>query len=187
MLLVLKNPYNYPSLIKDGYEKGMKWSFDALEDRFSNKSMPLLSYQKKRSHRLREDLLWTVAGPFGFVPTYVGLSASLKLHNSLTYSFSDTLLIHLEQARHELLLNEWRSAVEVSHKALRVLEDFGWSEDSTSFFRSPVNVNFNPDPFSKALYRLSIINYIELLNSFPKRVTGYSGPPGDVPWSLDLD
>lgn len=101
ILLVIKSPINYPSVLLDAVNKGYFLTSETVSDLFTN----LVPFVKKES-KLANNLLWTVVGPFGFILNPSGLSGDLPLNSSLTGSSLNILLQSLDVALKELQFNE---------------------------------------------------------------------------------
>jgi len=62
-----------------------------------------------------------VKGPFGFIPTADGLTASLKLTNSLSAVMMDSLLSSMDFAFFKVNLKRWESNVKYAGKTVYLL------------------------------------------------------------------
>jgi hypothetical protein len=68
-----------------------------------------------------------VKGPFGFIPTVDGLTASMKLTNSLSAVMMDSLLSSMDEAFFKAHLKRWESNVKYAGKtvySLRTIPSF---------------------------------------------------------------
>jgi hypothetical protein len=59
-----------------------------------------------------------VKGPFGFIPTADGLTASMKLTNSLSAVMMDSLLSSMDEAFFKISLRRWESNVKYAGKTV---------------------------------------------------------------------
>lgn len=78
ILMALMNYQFIPNLFVDLHNKGYELTSAVLERRFS--SLPL-TFVKGRKN-LRNVLLWTVQGPFGFISTGTRLTPEIQVVNS---------------------------------------------------------------------------------------------------------
>lgn len=68
-------------------------------------------------------------GPFGFIPTADGLTASLKLTNSLSAVMMDSLLSSMDEAFFKAHLMRWGSNVKYAGKTVYNLRSIPSSSD----------------------------------------------------------
>jgi hypothetical protein len=93
LLVGVKTLKGIPSVLLDLVNKGFFLSEDLVDNLY--KSIPTV-----RKSQL-ERLSWLVKGPFGFIPTRDGLSASMKLNNSLSRGSVNRLLSNIDLAFYE--------------------------------------------------------------------------------------
>lgn len=94
LLVGLKSLKGIPSILLDLVNKGVTFTADSIDDMF----IKIPTCRKTQSAKMA----WLVKGPFGFIPSTDGLSASLKLYSSLSVvcidrladSFDDAIFLH---------------------------------------------------------------------------------------------
>jgi len=97
LLVGLKSLKGIPSILLDLVNKGSYLTEDQCDKLY--KSVPTV--RKSQLSRIS----WLVKGPFGFVPTEDGLSASIKLSNSLSAVQMDRFLSSIDEAKFRLNLS----------------------------------------------------------------------------------
>lgn len=90
LLVGLKTLKGLPSILLDLVNKNFTLTEESVTNMYT--SVPTV-----RRTQLQK-MLWLVKGPFGFIPTADGLTASMKLTNSLSAVMMDSLLSSMDEA-----------------------------------------------------------------------------------------
>lgn len=115
LLVGLKSLNGIPSILRDLKQKGFLID-EAKADAYVS-SIPTV-----RKSSLK-DLLWTIKGPFGFIPSETGLTSSMRLVNSLTSVRIDSLISSIEDAKHRLQHDNWAINVRKMHQTINKFEN----------------------------------------------------------------
>jgi len=113
LLVGLKSLKGIPSILLDLVNKGLCLSEETCDQLY--KSVPTV--RKSQLNRLK----WLVKGPFGFIPTVDGLSASIKLSNSLSAVSMDRFLSSIDEAKFILNLRTWERNLKKTNDIIRSL------------------------------------------------------------------
>nr|AHF48627.1 RNA-dependent RNA polymerase [Sclerotinia sclerotiorum mitovirus 11] len=153
-LLALQSLNGVPSLLRDLSGKGVTFTEDSVDDLISR--VPTV-----RKSQL-ETILWTIKGPFGFVPTRVGLASFLTMSSSLTPVRANQIIDAVRRVKHQFDVNTWKTAV---RKAIEF-------QISISELYYPVGFSSYPSGFENSSVRRAIIHQ----NSLDLQSLGASAP-----------
>lgn len=149
LLVALKSNWGLSSVILDLYNKGLALSEQELIKMYQ--SIPTV-----RKQFGVDRLLWLVLGPFGFIPSKDGLSASMKLNRSLTLVDMHILLSCIDEAKFNLDKKMWEANIqETIHILFRLglLSEPNGFEIFADFTSSPV-YSFIREQFGNKLTHL---------------------------------
>jgi hypothetical protein len=153
LLVGLKSKWGLSSIILDLFNKGLVLTEPELKHMYS--AIPTLGHRPSFG---LDRLLWLVLGPFGFIPSKDGLSASMKLNRSLTLVDMHILLSCIDEAKFDLDLKMWTTNMqETIHVLFRLglLSEPAGFEVFTDFTSSPL-YSFIREQFGNKLSQLVI-------------------------------
>nr|ALD89100.1 RNA-dependent RNA polymerase [Macrophomina phaseolina mitovirus 1] len=153
-LLALQSLNGIPSILRDLSGKGVTFTEDSVDDLISR--VPTV-----RKSQL-ETILWTIKGPFGFVPTRVGLASFLTMSSSLTPVRANQIIDAVRRVKHQFDVNTWKTAV---RKAIEF-------QISISELYYPVGFSSYPSGFENSSVRRAIVHQ----NSLDLQSLGTSAP-----------
>lgn len=107
-------------------------------------------------------------GPFGFIPTVDGLTASIKLTNSLSAVMMDSLLSSMDEAFFKIAVQRWESNVKYAGKTvynLRTIQSL-----------AGISFDLTQSPFLKAMLSSWVARTDDLLRDKPVRRIIFDDP-----------
>nr|QUE49179.1 MAG: RNA-dependent RNA polymerase [Sclerotinia sclerotiorum mitovirus 37] len=133
-LVALQSLSGVPSLLRDLSNKGVTFTEETVDSLISR--VPTV-----RKSQL-ELILWTIKGPFGFVPTREGLASFLTMSNSLTPVRANQIIDAVRRVKHRFDVSTWqtavRKAIEFQISISELYYPVGFSSYPSGFESSPV-------------------------------------------------
>lgn len=117
LMLALITPKGIVSLLYDVANKGLVFTDKEYQQMVSK--LPF-RYGKK----VKDYLLWSIQGPFGFVPTESGLSSIYSTGSSLTSVQVSALIFAIQKAMYIISFRNWQKSI---LKLTNVLVTFGYN------------------------------------------------------------
>lgn len=117
LMLALITPKGIVSLLYDVANKGLVFTDKEYQQMVSK--LPF-RYGKK----VKDYLLWSIQGPFGFVPTESGLSSIYSTGSSLTSVQVSALIFAIQKAMYIISFRNWQKSI---LKLVNVLVTFGYN------------------------------------------------------------
>jgi len=163
LLLGLKSARGLSSIILDLVNKGLELSELKINQMYDK--VPMIRKSQVLS------LKWLVLGPFGFIPTADGLTASLRLTNSLSAVRMDILLSSIDRAKYQLNYQTFEKNIRKTVNIIVMLKCL-----DRPIGVEAIDYNFNDSPVIRMILRDYKLYLDQLIQRKPVYRLIFDGP-----------